>query len=338
MKPPAFRASGLHRELSKGPNGQTGHPQDLTLGERRGALLPRYHRRDEEASMRDFAGKTAFVTGGASGIGLSLARALAREGAPVMLADIEADALERAAAELAGVGPKVGSVVCDVSLRSDVEAAAERTFSQFGSVHVLCNNAGVSRAGTVEVIAPTDWEWVIGVNLMGLIHGVQTFLPHMKQRGEGHIVNTASMAGLRGGALSGPYVATKFAVLGVSEVLVAELTGTGIGVTALCPASIHTRMPENGRNRPERFGGPFDLADDVGNAARNARYIAANETGLDPDVFAAMVLDAVRADQLYVFSHSDRRGDVDERFRRIIAAFDATERFEASYAASGGAR
>src|SRR5215469_2916895 len=196
--------------------------------------------------MREFAGKTAFVTGGASGIGLALGRAFVREGASVMLADIEEPALERAAAELSGIGPRVSSVVCDVSIREDVEAAAAKTFTEFGSVQVLCNNAGVSRAGTVEQIAATDWQWVIGVNLMGLIHGISTFLPHMKQSGEpGHIVNTASISGMRGGALSGPYAATKFAIVGLSEVLAAELAGTGIGVTVLCPASIHTRMPEN---------------------------------------------------------------------------------------------
>jgi len=276
--------------------------------------------------IRDLTGKTAFVTGGASGIGRALGCALLEAGASVMLADIERNALEETVAELAERSPRVEGVVCDVSDRESLFGAAARTFEMFGHVHLLCNNAGVSRAGVAEEIAPADWQWVIGVNLMGTIHGIQAFLPRMKAHPEsGHIVNTASMSGMVPGALSGPYAATKFAIVGLSEVLAAELDGTNVGVSVLCPAWVHTRMPENGRNRPERFGGAFDLKADVANAERNARYAAANESGLDPSEVAMMVLAAVQTNQFYVFTHADRRADVEARHERILRGFDAAE-------------
>jgi NAD(P)-dependent dehydrogenase (short-subunit alcohol dehydrogenase family) len=277
--------------------------------------------------MREFAGKTAFITGGASGIGLALGTALLQAGASVMLVDLETEPLARAVHELRTIAPNVDGSYCDVSDRKSVEQAAEETLRRFGDVQILCNNAGVSRAGRAENITESDWQWVIGVNLMGLIHGIQTFLPRMRASGEeGHIVNTASISGVRGAALGGPYAATKFAIVGLTEVLAAELADTPINITVLCPAQIHTQMPENGRNRPARFGGPFDLASDVANAERNARFIAANESGLDPDFFASMVLDAVRHDELYVFSDTTTREGIESRFNRILAAFDAAER------------
>ncbi len=274
--------------------------------------------------MRDFAGRTAFITGGASGIGLAMARAFAREHMNLVLADIEAPALDAAVSALAAAGATVRGVVCDVADQTSMQNAARTAFDAFGHVHVLCNNAGVSRAGLLETIAETDWEWVIGVNLRGTVHGVQEFLPHMKAHGEpSHIVNTASMAGLIGGALSGPYAATKFAIIGLTEVLAAELAGSAIGVSVLCPLWVRTHMLDNGRNRPARFGGPFDLASDTANAARNARYAAALQTAMDPDSVAALVLDAIRANRRYVFTHPDQRDSVAQRFADILADYDA---------------
>ena len=274
--------------------------------------------------MREFAGRTAFVTGGASGIGLALGHAFAREGMNVVLADVEAPALDAAVAGIATSNAVVRGVVCDVADATSMRNAARIAFDAFGKVHVLCNNAGVSRAGLVETIAETDWEWVIGVNLRGTVHGVQAFLPHMKAHGEpSHIVNTASIAGLLGGALSGPYAATKFAIVGLTEVLAAELEGSAIGVSVLCPAWVRTRMLDNGRNRPTQFGGPFDLASDTANAARNARYAAALRTAMDPAAVATLVLDAIRSGRRYVFTHPDRRDDVAQRFAGILADFDA---------------
>ena len=284
--------------------------------------------------MRDFAGRTAFVTGGASGIGLALGHAFWREGMNVVLADVEAAALDAAVARMsetgdaaAGLTPggaTVRGVVCDVADAASMQEAARTAFDAFGKVHVLCNNAGVSRAGRIETIAESDWEWVIGVNLRGTVHGLQAFVPHMRAHGEpAHIVNTASMAGLVGGALSGPYAATKFGIVGLSEVLAAELEGSEIGVSVLCPAWVQTRMLDNGRNRPTRHGGPFSLAADTANAERNAHYAAALRTGMEPAAVAALVLDAIRTGRRYVFTHPDRRDDVAQRFAAILADLDA---------------
>ncbi len=274
--------------------------------------------------MKDLKGKTAFITGAASGIGLAMARAFLEAGMNVMLADIEEPALQSALRVLSNHGPRVAGVLCDVSERKTLEQAAAKAFATFGKVHVLCNNAGVSRAGLVEKIAVSDWEWVIGVNLMGTIAGLQLFLPHIKAHGEGgHIVNTASIAGLAPGALSGPYAATKFGVIGLSEVLADELAGSNIGVSVLCPSWVRTRMVDNGRNRPARFGGKFMLADDTANAERNARFLAAVDKGLDPEHVPTLVMQAMRENRLYVFTDATRQADVEKRFQRIEQGFDA---------------
>src|SRR5580692_5775281 len=220
--------------------------------------------------MKDFAGKAAFITGGAGGIGLAMARAFGQRGMKVSIADVEAETCAKAVEALRLEGIIAIGSACDVSDRDALAEAAAKTFAEFGKVHVLCNNAGVSRAGPIESIASSDWDWVIGVNLKGLIHGLQIFLPHMKAHGEpGHIVNTASMNGVAGAALAGPYCATKFAAVGISEVLAAELADTSIGVSVLCPSWVKTRMLDNGRNRPAQFGGPIALDLDGGNAERN---------------------------------------------------------------------
>jgi NAD(P)-dependent dehydrogenase (short-subunit alcohol dehydrogenase family) len=276
--------------------------------------------------MKSFAGKTAFITGGASGIGLALARAFLAEGMNVMLADIEEPALAAALVSLSNHGPRVRGAVCDVSRRETLERAAAETIAAFGKVHILCNNAGVSRAGLAERVALSDWAWVVGVNLMGAVQGIEIFLPHMKAHGEeGHIVNTASISGLLPSALAGPYAATKAGIIGLSEVLADELAGGAIGVSVLCPSWVRTRMVENGRNRPDRFGGAFALADDAGNAARNARFLAAAATGLDPDQVATLVLRAIREKRLYVFTHLDRKAAVAARFARILDDFAPLE-------------
>ena len=205
--------------------------------------------------MRELAGKTAFVTGGASGIGLALGRAFAQAGMKVMLADIEAEALAAAVKSLADVGPDVRGVACDVADPASVEQAAKASFEAFGKVHVVCNNAGVAAGGGIDNISLDNWRWVLDVNLMGVLHGIRSFLPHIRAHGEGgHIVNTASMAGMTGGLGFSPYTASKFAVVGMSEGLAAQLKPLGIGVSVLCPSYVRTGIGESGRNRPERYG------------------------------------------------------------------------------------
>src|ERR1700680_4698403 len=168
--------------------------------------------------MRDLAGKTAFVTGGAAGIGLALGRAFAQNGMKVMLADIETETLQAAVKSLQAIGPDVSGTVCDVTDPASVERAAKTTFDAFGNVHIVCNNAGVAAGGGIDLISLDNWRWLRDVNLMGVLHGIRTFLPHLRGHGEGgHIVNTASMAGMNGGLGFSPYVASKFAGGGLSE-------------------------------------------------------------------------------------------------------------------------
>jgi NAD(P)-dependent dehydrogenase (short-subunit alcohol dehydrogenase family) len=278
--------------------------------------------------MRDFAGKTAFVTGGASGIGLGLGRAFAQAGMKVMLADIEAAALDRAVGRLSETGAEVRGVVCDVSERAAVERAAAAAFAAFGKVHVVCNNAGVGGGGGwVEQIPPADWDWTIGVNLMGVIHGVAAFLPHIKAHGQGgHFVNTASMAGMVSPPLMAPYNVTKFAVVTSSETLAAELAGGDIGVSVLCPGWVDTRIAESARNRPSRFG---PSREPTAAGRQRATQVAEQlRTGMSPDEVAARVLAAIRDNDLHIFTHPAMRGAVEERFRRILAAYDKAAAFK----------
>lgn len=276
--------------------------------------------------MRDFAGKTAFITGGAGGIGLAMARAFGRRGMKVSIADAEAETCAKTVESLRREGITAIGSACDVSDRDLLAEAAAKTLAELGKVHVLCNNAGVSRAGPIETIAPSDWDWVIGVNLKGLVHGLQLFLPHMKAHGEeGHIVNTASVNGVAGAPLAGPYSATKFAVVGMSEVLAAELADTPIGVSVLCPSWVRTRMLDNGRNRPDRFGGPIKLDADSANAERNARYGRALEGGLDPADVAELVIGAIEARRLFVFTHAETRAAVERCHELMMQGFAALE-------------
>src|SRR5580700_2106439 len=191
--------------------------------------------------MREFSGRTAFVTGGASGIGLALGRAFAEAGMNVMLADVERSALDSAVNSLDHYGPKVRGIGCDVADPGSVDAAAKAAFEAFGHVHVVCNNAGVAAGGGIDNISLDNWRWVIDVNLMGVLHGIRSFLPHIRAHGEGgHIVNTASMAGMNSGLGFSPYAASKFAVVGMSEGLAAQLKPFGIGVSVLCPSYVRT--------------------------------------------------------------------------------------------------
>ena len=276
--------------------------------------------------MREFAGKTAFVTGGAGGIGFALARAFAQTGMKVMLADIEADALQAAVKSLQEISPDIRGTICDVADAASVERAAQATFDAFGRVHVVCNNAGVAAGGGIDRISLDNWRWVIDVNLMGVLHGIRSFLPHIRAHGEGgHIVNTASMAGMQTGLGFSPYGASKFAVVSMSEGLAMQLQPHGIGVSVLCPSFVRTRIGESGRNRPGRYGQsqPMDPANPA--AAMVAEIARQIEAGLDPASVAARVLTAIRENELYVFTHPGMRAEVEARFAAILAAMDRVE-------------
>ena len=271
--------------------------------------------------MQDLAGRTAFVTGGASGIGLALARAFAGAGMKVMLGDIEEGALASAVAELAAAGAEVRGVTCDVADAASLERAAEASFAAFGKVHVVCNNAGVAGGGGIDDIDLDSWRWVIDVNLMGVVHGVRAFLPHLRAHGEGgHIVNTASMAGLQSGMGFAPYAASKYAVVSMSQGLAKQLAPLNIGVSVLCPSFVNTRIGESGRNRQPRYGA--SPAPDPGSeAGRGAAWVAAKlRSGLDPAELGARTIEAIRGGELYVFTHPDWYWEIEERFAAIEAA------------------
>jgi NAD(P)-dependent dehydrogenase (short-subunit alcohol dehydrogenase family) len=241
----------------------------------------------------------------------------------VMLADIEAGALAEAVRSLRDFGPNVRSVACDVADPISVERAANAAYEAFGNVHVICNNAGVAAAGGIDNISLDNWRWVLDVNLMGVLHGIRTFLPHIRAHGEGgHIVNTASMAGMNSGLGFSPYVASKFAVVGMSEGLATQLKPFGIGVSVLCPSFVRTRIGESGRNRPQRYG-----ATQTPDPASPAGLLLAQlterlQSGLDPSDVAARVVAAIRQEELYVFTHPEMRAEVEDRFGAILAAMD----------------
>lgn len=271
--------------------------------------------------MRELAGKTAFVTGGASGIGFALGRTFAEAGMKVMLADIEAAALDTAVRSLHR--PDVRGIACYVADPASVERAAKATFEAFGNVHVVCNNAGVAGRGGIDDISLDSWKWTLDVNLMGVLHGIRTFLPHIRAHREGgHFVNTASMAGFVTGLGFSPYTASKFAVVGMSEGLAIQLKPEGIGVSVLCPGFVRTRIGESERNRPARYGQARRLDPASPAAALVAHVAQLIESGLDPADVAAKVLNAIREDELYIFTHPDMRAETEQRFTAILVAMD----------------
>ena len=273
--------------------------------------------------MERLEGRTAVVTGGGSGIGEGLAHACRAAGMRVVLADVEEDEAARVADDVRELGGEAVAVRADVSSFESVEEMAARAYEAFGDVRLLCNNAGVLAVSPLVETPETDWEWTLGVNLMGPVHGVRAFAPRMRaQGGEAHIVNTASVAGTYavGGLPIGVYTASKFALVGYSEALRLELAPDGIGVSVLCPGGVATRIREAGRNRPHALGGPAAAPPDApgGGAPREGR-----PPGMDPREVGERVLAGVRANRLYVFTHPDQRAPVEERHRRMMADYDA---------------
>jgi NAD(P)-dependent dehydrogenase (short-subunit alcohol dehydrogenase family) len=268
--------------------------------------------------MRDFKGKVAVVTGAASGIGLGLAERAAQEGMRVVLADVEEAALREAEKRLRAAGSEVLAVVADVARREQVEALRDRVLASFGGVHLLCNNAGVSVGGMTWDLTHDDWTWTLGVNLWGVIHGVRAFVPAMLAGGEeGHVVNTASMAGLIAGPGMSAYSATKHAVVAISETMFHELAATGarVGCSVLCPGWVNTRIADSERNRPTHlpettgFSPPPEVESFV-------RQLLA--TGMSPAEVAAQVFDAVREGRFWILTHPDFNPLVTARFDAAV--------------------
>ena len=262
--------------------------------------------------MKDFKDKVAVVTGAASGIGKALALDFAQRGMQVVLADIEAGPLAQAGAEVEALGAEHLEVVCDVARLPAVQALADAAWQRFGKVHVLCNNAGVGMRGAIQELSLDQWNWVLGINLWGVVHGVEAFVPRMIAQHEGgHVVNTASIAGLVAVAGLGPYQTSKFAVVGLSESLARDLRPHGIGVSVLCPLGVDTNVWNSTRHLPDELRGHTQDID---------RTQAAG-TFRTPQEVSALVLRAIAAEQLYVFTHPEIGPLVDRRFEHIRAAY-----------------
>ncbi len=268
--------------------------------------------------MEKLGGRVAVVTGGASGIGRGMAQAFAAAGMKVVLADVERPALEKAAEELRGTGAEVAAVECDVSKQESVDHAAQAALDAFGAVYVLCNNAGVAGGGPGATWESSldDWSWVMGVNLWGVVHGIRSFVPILLEQDEGHIVNTASMAGLIQGG--GIYGVTKHAVVALSESLFTEFAqrGAKVGVSVLCPGFVNTRILESERNRPEA---PREDPGEQTAQMQMMRQMVEGllKNGLDPREVGNIVVEAVRARRFYVLTH-DWKNMIEHRMQNIL--------------------
>ncbi len=263
--------------------------------------------------MEELTGRVAVVTGAASGIGLALARAFAAEDMRLVLADVEEESLNTAVSTLARSGAEVLGVPTDVSLFESVEALAAQTYEHFGAAHVVCNNAGVAAPGDPWQGPLSLWEWMLAVNLWGVVHGVRAFLPLLFAQDEGHIVNTASAAGLRARPHLAPYVASKFAVVGLSESLFQDLAlrPTRVGVSVLCPTGVRTRILDGDRNWLRRFGAVPERSPEE--QARHELAAQGIANAADPDDVAAAVVDAVRTGRFWVIPEPLTLDELEER-------------------------
>ncbi|MEU6644102.1 SDR family NAD(P)-dependent oxidoreductase [Saccharomonospora sp. NPDC046836] len=256
----------------------------------------------------EFAGTTAVVTGGASGIGKAMAKAFLTAGCHVIIADVDEHALAAATEELGVLGIRT-----DVTNPDSVGSLADRALAEFGEVHVVCNNAGVGPFGAVSSMTPADWRWVLDINLHGVIHGVHAFLPLLQRNTDwGHVVNTSSLSVMLTPPNTSAYVASKAAVLGLTEVLAAELRAASslVGVTALLPGAVRTNIKHSLRSRPATgSSGLYEV--DLSAGGRQLRWLEADEVG-------SMVLDAIRDDQLYLVTHPEFAPHVVERYQRIV--------------------
>ncbi|WP_394840630.1 SDR family NAD(P)-dependent oxidoreductase [Pendulispora brunnea] len=267
--------------------------------------------------MKEIEGKVAVVTGAASGIGRALALEMARAKASVVLADVDEKGLAETAALVTGVGAAARTVKCDVSKPEQVDQLAARSFEHFGAVHFLFNNAGVGVLGPTWTATVEDWQWVFGINVMGVAHGIRAFVPRMLEKGlEGHVMNTASVAGLVTVPGNAVYAASKHAVVALSECLHHDLkiAGAKIGVSVLCPAYVNTAIGDSARNRPQELSATNPLAADYEPLLRKA--LASGR--LSAEDVAKIALEAIRNDRFYVLPHPKIKGSIETRMRDIL--------------------
>lgn len=273
--------------------------------------------------MKELKAKVAVVTGAASGIGLALCQRFAARGMKIAMADIEQAALEGAVEQLEEAGADALGVRCDVRDPASVESLRDQTLEHFGSVHVICNNAGVAPAGPILDTTPADWKWITDVNILGVAYGVTTFGPLLTEQGEGHIVNTASEAGLVTNTALGMYCATKHAVVGMSEALYRELEATNVGVSVLCPNLVNTKIFESERNRDDGLDAkPSQVA-----AIAPLRE-AIGPMGIPTTTVADRVVDAIENDRFWIFTHGFTPGAAGKRFADIEAGRNPTDPYE----------
>ena len=276
--------------------------------------------------MKDLAGKVAFITGGAAGLGLAMARSFSAAGMKIAIADIEDSALAAAKAEFTESNVEVITMKVDVTDREAMAQAREETLAAFDKVHVVCNNAGVALNGNIADMTYKDWDWVMKVNLDGVINGVVTFINDVKAHGEGgHFINTASIAGQFGMPTLGIYCASKFGVVGLSETMRTDLSDDNIGISVLCPGIVDTGIGKSERNRPNEYGGtktPAMTQPDTGDDSTGAEM-----DSMSPEVIGEMVLHAVQNDVFYILSHREFKPMLDQRAAEIADSFDLWQEF-----------
>ena len=274
--------------------------------------------------MKDLAGKTAFVTGAASGIGLGIAGALAQAGMKVMLCDIEEAALAKAVEGLKRTNADVDGVRADVSLKSELKAAANAAIARYDKVHILVNNAGVGGGGSYGAWTDSGWDWTLGVNLMAVIWGIEIFGPLIERHREGgHIVSTASIAGLVSSPATIPYNVSKYGVVALSEGLRDDLAARGIGVSVLCPGFIRTQIVNSVRNLPERFDRPSEASLAAMRSSEMFKFFQDRVShGIDPSYVGELVREGIEDDWPYIFTDLEFEPLVDARFAAIKQGFD----------------
>lgn len=273
--------------------------------------------------MKDLRGKTAFITGGASGLGLAMAEAFGHEGMNIMIADIEAGVAQEKVEALRAKQIKADWVKVDVTSRDSLRNGALATIAKFGKVHLVANNAGVGAGGAFGEVPEGDWDWVIDVNLKGVVYGMEVFAPLMEGHGEGgHFVNTASMAGHISPGGMEPYCATKFAVVAMSEGWQQQLAPKSIGVSVLCPGLVSTNIYAGRRNRQNDAYGETGKPVDQAALEQQRQWMAG---GIDPLIVGQRVVEGVKDDDMYIFSHVEYESVVRDRYERVMAGFEKSK-------------